>query len=113
MRDGRAVFDGFHVESGGLERGDGTFPTAAGAFDSHIDFLDTEFSGLFGTLLSGTLASKRGAFATAFESASTCTGPAKGFAFGVGDGNGCVIEGGVNVSHTERDVFSDSAFFSF
>lgn len=111
MRDWSAIFDRLDVQTSGLKRRDRTFATTAWAFDTHVDFLDTELDRLVSCLLSGALAGKRRAFSTALETTSSRTGPTKRFAFGVSDRDSGVIKSRLNVSHSISHISSDSSFF--
>lgn len=113
MRNRSAIFDRFDVQTGGLKRRDGTFPTTTGAFDFDVNFTDTKLLGLLGGLLSRTLTSKRRAFTASFESARSGTGPAQGFPLGVRNGHRCVIEGCLNVSYAVGNITSDAFLLGF
>ena len=111
VRDRSAIFDRFDVQASSLKCRDCTFTTTAWAFDSDVNFFDTELHRLVGSLGGRTLTGKRGTFTRPLEAASTCTGPAKGFAFGVGDGDGCVVESSLNMGHAVSRVTTDSLLF--
>ena len=110
MRQRRDVFDGFHFEAGGFERGDRAFAAAARAFHFHFYFFDAVLLGFVGRLLSGHLAGERRAFAAALETARAGAGPAERVAFGICDRDGRVIERRLDVSDTDRDVAAGFLF---
>ena len=109
--DRRDVFDQLDVQARGLQRGDRTFATAAGAFDADFDVTHAELLRLFGRLLSRALAGKRSAFPRSFESRRAGRGPAQCIAFGIGDGHRRVVERRVDVSNPVGDVSTDAFLF--
>ena len=113
MRDRCAVFDRLHVQPGSLQGGNRTFAATSWTFDSDIHFLDTELHCFFGSILSGTLAGKRSTFTTPFETADTSTGPAERFALGVGDGDGGVVKGRLDMSDPVGHVTTDPLLLRF
>ena len=92
VRNGRHVFDQLDVQSCGLQRSDCAFATRARAFDADFDVSHAKLGGLFRSLLSGALASKRRALAASLEAGSACRCPAQRITLGVGDRYGCVVE---------------------
>ena len=113
VRDRRAVFDGFNVQTGGLQGSNGALATTSWALDANFDFFNAKLHGFFGGCLGGTLAREGSAFPAAFESTSTGTGPAKRFAFGVSDSYGRVVEGRLNVSNAVGHISTDATFLCF
>ena len=111
MRDRSTIFDRFDIQAGCLKCGDRTFAATARTFDTDVNFFDAELHRLVRGLSGCTLTSKRSAFTRSFKATSTGTGPTKGFAFGVGDGNGRVVEGSLNMGHAVSYVTTDSLLF--
>ncbi len=112
MRNRRAIFDGFDVQSTGLQAGDSAFAAAAWTAHLNVDFFHAEFQGLFGHLLCRTLSGKRRALATSFETASSGASPAERFAFVVGDRHGRVVKAGVDMSNPKRHAPSNTSFLA-
>jgi len=104
MRDGGTVFNRLDRQSGCLQRRNGTLTTRSGPLHPNFHFLDTEFHGLLCRLLRCTLASKRSALATPFETRCTSTRPAKGIALGIGDRHRRVVERRFDVGNRRRHV---------
>ena len=111
MRNRGHVFNQLHVQAGGLKRSDGALPTGTGSLHSNLDIPHSKLGGLFGCLLSSTLASKWSALATSLEATGASAGPAKGVAFWVRDGHCCVIEGRVNVGDAIGDIAANTFLF--
>ena len=88
------IFDGLHLEPGGLQRRDGAFAPTAGTFDLDLDIFDTKLLCRFGSLLRRTLPGKRSTLAAPLKATRAGTGPAESIAFGIGDRHTGVVEGG-------------------
>ena len=109
--DWRDFFNQFDVQTSRLEGRDRTFATAARALHSDFNVTHAKLSRLFGSLLSGTLASERRAFAASLEATGPGTGPAKRIAFRVSNRHCRVVERRVNVSNAIADVTTDAFLF--
>ena len=95
------------------ERGDEMatrFAARAGAFDAHLDFAHTMGHGLAGRILGYLLSGIGGAFAGAFETNATGTGPADDVALHVGDAHESIVESGENIRDATADVLSALGF---
>ena len=55
VRQRRHILDGLDDQPGRLQGGDGRFATGAGAFDAHLDLLETELGGAISAGLGGAL----------------------------------------------------------
>ncbi len=110
VRQRSDVFDGFDLQTGLRQGGDGHIATATGTFDANVDFFHTEFLRFIGGLLSGHLPRKRRALTTAFESARAGRSPAKRVALHIGDRHVCVIETNFDVRDAASDVSLDLTF---
>ena len=104
MRQRRNVFNRFDFQSGGLERRDRAFATAAGSTHFNVDFFHPAFDSLFSSLSRRQLAGERGALATTLETAGAGTCPTNHVAFCVGDGDRGVIERGPDVRDAHGNV---------
>ena len=113
VRNWRAIFNGLDIQASRLKSSDRTFTPAAWPFDTNVDFFDAEFRSLVSSLLGGTLAGKRSTLSASFKTASSRTGPAKGFALGVGDRDRRIVKGRVNVRDSVSHVTPDSSLFCF
>src|ERR1700704_2781602 len=109
MRQRRYIFDRLDRQAGGLERGDRAFAAAAGALHPNLEFLDAEFRGLLGALLSRALAGERRTLAAALEAARAAAGPAERISLGVGDRHSRVVEARLDVGDSHGDVASGFA----
>jgi hypothetical protein len=110
VRNWSDVFNQLHIQPSRLKRGNCAFATRTRAFDSHFHITHAELGCLFSSLLCSTLTSKRRAFAASFETTRASTGPAKGVALGVCDGDRGVIESCVYVRNAVADVAAYSFF---
>ncbi len=110
MRDGRAVFDRFDVQSSRLQGGDGTFSATAWTFDTNVNFFHPELDGFLCGLLGGHLTCKRCALTTSFEVAGSGARPTERFALGVGDRYRGVVECCIDVCHAVGDISPYSLF---
>lgn len=111
--DRSTVLDGLDVQAGRLQRRDRTLASTSRAFDSNIDFLHAEFHRLFSALLRCHLTGKGGALATPFEAAGPGTGPAKCFAFGIGNRYRCVVKRRADMHNAVRNISANPFLFRF
>ena len=107
------IFDGFDLQTGRFQCGDGAFSTAPRPLDSNFQVLDAKLLGLFGHLLRGTLSGKRRTLSASLEATGTRTGPAQGIALVIGDRDRCVIKRCLDVGDSHRNVATCFAPFCF
>ena len=113
VRNGGHVLDQFDRHASGLQGSDGAFATGARALDANFNFLDTEFSCLFGRLLRGDLAGKGSAFTTPLEATRPRTGPAQRITLGVGNSHRGVVERGADVRYGHGNIATRLTTFNF
>jgi len=110
VRDRSNVFDQLHIQASRLERRDRTFTTRPRSFDSNLNITHSKLGCFLSSLLSRTLSGKRCALSATFESAGSCTRPAKSITFGIRDRHGGVVKCCVNMCNAATDVTANSFF---
>lgn len=87
-----------------LESSDGSFPTSAGAAHHYFQLSHTLFHRPTGGGVSGGLGCIGSAFFSSLETARTSGSPGNYVTADIGNGDNGVVESGLNVGHTARDI---------
>src|SRR5260221_13915811 len=107
MRNGRYIGDRTHTQTTGLNSADGGFASGAWPLHEYVNFLHPGLLGGVGGLLRSDTGSIGRAFTAALEPRCPGAGPCHDVPLLIGHRHNCIVERGVNVRLSIRDILSD------